>query len=64
MIVKELIQKLSLLDENMEVFIEKTSDEFQYTIVNDATVQNVLFSEGDGNHETEAYDDVVIISDF
>lgn len=62
--VKELIKKLSMFDENMEVFIEKTSDEFQYTIVNDVTVQNVLFSEGDGNPETEAYDDVIIISDF
>lgn len=64
MTVKELIQKLSTYDENMEVFIEKTSDEFEYTIVNDVTVKNVLFSEGDGNPETEAYDDVVIISDF
>lgn len=64
MTVKELIKKLSTFDENMEVFIEKTSDEFQYTIVNDVTVQNALFSEGNGNPETEAHDDVVIISDF
>lgn len=64
MIVKQLKEKLNQLDDSLEVFIEKTDDEFEYTLINSVSVNNVLFSEGDGNPDTEAYDDIVIISDF
>lgn len=64
MTVRELKEKLNKLDDNLEVFIEKTDDEFEYTLINSVSVKEVLFSKGDGNPETEAYDNVIIISDF
>lgn len=64
MTVKQLKEKLNKLDDNLDVFIEKLDDDFEYTLINNVSVKNVLFSEGDDNPDTEAYDDIVIISDF
>ena len=66
MIVKELIQKLQEVDENLEVFIIQTNDEFKSSLVDKAEVRNVLFTENpedDENSELACRDDVFVITD-
>ena len=64
MTVAELKKELEKYPDAMDVFIKQTNDEFQVSLANDVKKEKVLFSEGDGNTDTEAYDEVVIISDF
>lgn len=64
MTVKELKNELEKYPDDMDVFIKQTNDEFELSLVNSIEKKNVLFSEGDDNPETEANDDVIIITDF
>ena len=58
---KELIEKLAPYPDNMDVFIEKTLDDFQYSLVSDISVKEVKYS--DNGIEPIAYDECIIISD-
>lgn len=64
MTVFELKKELQKYPDNMDVFIKQTDDEFGISLLNEVKKVNALFSEGDGNPETEAYEDVVILSDL
>lgn len=64
MTVAELKKQLEKYPDTMDVFIRQDNTEFELSLVEQISNQNVLFSEGDGNQETEAYEDVIIISDY
>lgn len=64
MTVAELIKELEKHPDNMDVFVKQTDDEFGISLLNEVKKVNAFFSEGNGNPETEAYDDVVILSDL
>lgn len=64
MTVAELKKQLEKHPDNMDVFIRQTQDDFELSLVVDVKQENVLFSEGNGDQETEAYENVVVIFDY
>jgi len=59
MTVKQLKEALRHVSDSMDVFIEKHNDDFTCTLVENAQVQQIKFSDG----ENEADEIVFIISD-
>lgn len=52
MTVKELKLKLEGVNENLEVFISQSNDEFAASLIETAEVRNVLFTENPEDDET------------
>lgn len=59
MTIKQLKEKIKELPDNMEVFIEKENGDFAYTIVEEAEVKKLKFSDG----TLIAHDEVFLITD-
>lgn len=59
MTIKDLKNKIKDLPDNMEVLINQTDDQFNYSGLNSVTEVDVRFSDGD----TYAYDKSIILSD-
>lgn len=60
----DLIKALEPYPNDMDVFIQQTDGEFGLSLVIEVEKQEVLFTEGNGNPDTEAHDTVIIIKDF
>jgi len=60
--VAELKKALEGVDERLTVFIRQTNDEFEISMVENATTERPKFTEG-GSSVFSAYDKVFIISD-
>lgn len=59
MTVKQLKEAIKDAPDDMDVFIEKTNDEHQLTLLEKAVVMEVQFSDG----KLKAHDDSVVLSD-
>lgn len=61
--VKTLIDRLSRLPENMEVYLAPRTTEFEYGELNTVYVKEIKFSEENENEETTAYVHCVILDE-
>lgn len=62
MTVKELIEKLATLPENMDVFVAERKTEFTYGLLNSAYVKEINFME-EPDGEVLSRDKVVVLDE-
>lgn len=59
MTIKKLKEIIKDLPDNLEVFIKKENDDFDYALVEEVEIRNVKFSDD----ELIAYENVLVITD-
>lgn len=56
---KQLIEKMKDFPDNMDIFIEKTNDEFHFSLLENALTKKVSFSDG----KLKGKEKVIVLTD-